>query len=26
MAIALTVLAFNMLGGGLRDLLDPRLG
>jgi len=25
MAIALTVLAFNMLGGGLRDLLDPRL-
>jgi len=26
MAIALTVLAFNMLGGGLRDPLDPRLG
>jgi len=26
MAIALTVLAFNVLGGGLRDLLDPRLG
>jgi peptide/nickel transport system permease protein len=25
MAIALTVLAFNMLGDGLRDLLDPRL-
>jgi ABC-type dipeptide/oligopeptide/nickel transport system permease subunit len=24
-AIALTVLAFNMLGDGLRDLLDPRL-
>ncbi len=25
MAIALTVLGFNMLGDGLRDLLDPRL-
>ena len=24
-AIALTVLAFNLLGDGLRDLLDPRL-
>ncbi|HVI86583.1 MAG TPA: ABC transporter permease, partial [bacterium] len=25
MAIALTVLGFNLLGDGLRDLLDPRL-
>jgi ABC-type dipeptide/oligopeptide/nickel transport system permease subunit len=24
-AIALTVLAFNLLGDGLRDALDPRL-
>ncbi len=24
-AISLTVLAFNLLGDGLRDLLDPRL-
>jgi ABC-type dipeptide/oligopeptide/nickel transport system permease subunit len=25
-AIMLTVVAFNLLGGGLRDSLDPRLG
>jgi peptide/nickel transport system permease protein len=25
LAIALTVLAFNLLGDGLRDALDPRL-
>ena len=25
LAISLTVLAFNLLGDGLRDLLDPRL-
>jgi peptide/nickel transport system permease protein len=25
-AIMLTVLAFNLLGDGLRDALDPRLG
>jgi ABC-type dipeptide/oligopeptide/nickel transport system permease subunit len=25
MAIVLTVLAFNLLGDGLRDALDPRL-
>jgi peptide/nickel transport system permease protein len=25
MAIALTVLGFNLLGDGLRDALDPRL-
>ena len=24
-AIALTVLGFNLLGDGLRDLLDPRM-
>ena len=24
-AITLTVLAFNLLGDGIRDLLDPRL-
>jgi ABC-type dipeptide/oligopeptide/nickel transport system permease subunit len=24
-AISVTVLAFNLLGDGLRDLLDPRL-
>ena len=25
LAIALTVLGFNLLGDGLRDLLDPRM-
>jgi ABC-type dipeptide/oligopeptide/nickel transport system permease subunit len=25
LAISLTVLSFNLLGDGLRDLLDPRL-
>jgi peptide/nickel transport system permease protein len=26
LAIMFTVLAFNFLGDGLRDILDPRLG